>query len=116
MARASNSVQRRKKHKKILEQAKGYYGARSRVYQRAKDAVERAMQYNYRHRRQRRRFFRSLWIARINAAARLNGTTYSQLISDLKVKDIRLDRKMLAHLAVHQPDAFAQVVKEASGK
>lgn len=116
MARTTSAVQRRKKHKKVLKKAKGYYGARSRGYRMAKEAVERAMLYNYRDRRQRRRFFRRLWISRINAAARLHGTTYSRLISDLKVRNIRLNRKMLAHLAVHQPDAFSEVVKQASGK
>ncbi|MFQ6616183.1 MAG: 50S ribosomal protein L20 [Fidelibacterota bacterium] len=116
MSRATSAVQRKKRHKRISKEARGYYGARSRGYRRAKEAVEQAMLYNYRDRRQRRRFFRRLWISRINAAARLHGTTYSQLISDLKAKNIRLDRKMLAHLAVHQPDAFAEVVKQASGK
>lgn len=116
MTRVTSAVQRKKRHKKVLKEAKGYYGARSRVYRSAREAVERAMLYNYRDRRQRRRFFRKLWISRINAAARLHGTTYSRLITGLKARDIRLDRKMLAHLAVHQPDAFAEVVKEASGK
>lgn len=113
MTRVSNAVVRKKRHKKILKKAKGYYGARSRLYRTAKDAVERAMLYNYRDRRQRRRNFRRLWISRINAAARLNGTTYSQLLAALKAKNIELDRKILAHLAVHEPDAFAAVVKTA---
>ncbi|MFQ6673738.1 MAG: 50S ribosomal protein L20 [Fidelibacterota bacterium] len=116
MARATNAVQRKKRHKKILKQAKGYYGARSRLYRTAKEAVERAMLYNYRDRRQRRRVFRRLWISRINVAARLQGTTYARLITGLKETNIELDRKMLAHLAVHEPKAFAEIVKKASGK
>ncbi|MFQ6608321.1 MAG: 50S ribosomal protein L20 [Fidelibacterota bacterium] len=113
MPRVTSSVPRRKKHKKILQQAKGYYGARSRQYKSAKDAIERAMLYSYRDRRQRRRNFRRLWISRINAAARQNGTTYSRLMAGLKDKNINLDRKVLAHLAVHEPDAFKVIVKQA---
>lgn len=116
MTRVTNVVARKKRHRKILKQAKGYYGARSRSYRIAKDAVERAMLYNYRHRRQKKRVFRSLWISRINAAARLNGTTYSRLLADMKSKHIELDRKVLAHLAVHEPDAFAAIVKSVSKK
>ena len=116
MTRVSSAVARKKKHKKILKQARGYYGARSRLYRTAKEAVERAMLYNYRDRRQRRRVFRRLWIARINAAARLNGTTYSRLITNMKAKNIELDRKMLAHLAVHEPETFTAIVKAASNK
>lgn len=113
MPRVTSSVPRRKKHKKILQQAKGYYGARSRQYKSAKDAIEKAMLYSYRDRRQRRRNFRRLWISRINAAARQNGTTYSRLMAGLKDKNINLDRKVLAHLAVHEPDAFKVIVKQA---
>ncbi|MFQ6676296.1 MAG: 50S ribosomal protein L20, partial [Fidelibacterota bacterium] len=91
MTRVTSAVQRKKRHKKVLKEAKGYYGARSRVYRSAREAVERAMLYNYRDRRQRRRFFRKLWISRINAAARLHGTTYSRLITGLKARDIRLN-------------------------
>ena len=87
MPRVTSAVPRKKRHKKILKQARGYFGASSRQYKSAKDAVEKAMLYNYRDRRQRRRNFRRLWITRINAAARLNGTTYSQLMSGLKDKD-----------------------------
>jgi len=113
MPRVTSAVPRKKRHKKILKQAKGYYGARSRQYKSAKDAVEKAMLYNYRDRRQRRRNFRRLWISRINAAARLNGTTYSRLMSALKEKNITLDRKVLAHLAVHEPEVFKVVVEQA---
>ncbi len=113
MPRVTSAVPRKKRHKKILKQAKGYYGARSRQYKSAKDAVDKAMLYNYRDRRQRRRNFRRLWISRINAAARLNGTTYSRLMSALKDKNITLDRKVLAHLAVHEPEIFKVVVEQA---
>lgn len=115
MTRVSSAAARKRRHKKVLQAAKGYYGARSRLYRTAKEAVERAMLYNYRDRRQRRRFFRNLWITRINAAARLNGTTYSRLQADLKARNIELDRKMLAHFAVHEPETFAAIVKKASG-
>ena len=111
MPRATNAVQRKKRHKKILKQARGYYGARSRLFRTAKEAVERGMLYNYRDRRRRRGEFRRLWITRINAAARLNGTSYSKLMADLKSHNIELDRKMLSALAVREPSAFSEVVK-----
>ena len=114
MPRAKNAVQRKKRHKKILKQARGYYGARSRLFRTAKEAVERGMLYNYRDRRRRRREFRRLWIARINAAARLNGTSYSKLMADLKSHNIELDRKMLSDLAVREPSAFSEVVKASA--
>ena len=112
MPRANSSVPRKKKHKKIIKSAKGYFGTRKSNYRTAKDAVQRALQYAYRDRRQNKRNFRRLWITRINAAARLNGTTYSQLMSGLKDKNINLDRKVLAHLAVHEPEAFKVVVEQ----
>jgi len=114
MPRARNAVQRKKRHKKILKQARGYYGAKSRLFRTAKEAVERGMLYNYRDRRRRRREFRRLWIARINAAARLNGTSYSKLMADLKSHNIELDRKMLSDLAVREPSAFSEVVKASA--
>ena len=114
MPRARNAVQRKKRHKKVLKQARGYYGARSRLFRTAKEAVERGMLYNYRDRRRRRREFRRLWIARINAAARLNGTSYSKLMADLKSHNIELDRKMLSDLAVREPSAFSEVVKASA--
>ena len=114
MPRAKNAVQRKKRHKKILKQARGYYGARSRLFRTAKEAVERGMLYNYRDRRRRRREFRRLWIARINAAARLNGTSYSKLMADLKSHNIELDRKMLSDLAIREPSAFSEVVKASA--
>ena len=114
MPRARNAVQRKKRHKKILKQARGYYGARSRLFRTAKEAVERGMLYNYRDRRRRRGEFRRLWITRINAAARLNGTSYSKLMADLKSHNIELDRKMLSDLAVREPSAFSEVVKASA--
>ena len=106
MPRANSSVPRHRRHRKIVKQAKGYYGARSRNYKSAIDAVTRAGLYAYRDRRQRKRMFRRLWITRINAACRLNGTTYSAFINGLKTKGIDLDRKILADMAVNDPQAF----------
>lgn len=113
MPRVKRGVQARARHKKILKQAKGYYGARSRVFRVAKQAVIKAGQYAYRDRRQRKRQFRALWIARINAAARINGLSYSRLISGLKKANVEIDRKVLADLAVHQQAAFSAVVEKA---
>ena len=111
MPRANSSVPRHRRHRKVVKQAKGYYGARSRNFKAAKDAVEKAGLYAYRDRRQRKRQFRRLWIIRINAAARLNGLSYSQFISKLKEKGIDLDRKILADMAMNEPDAFEQLAK-----
>lgn len=113
MPRAKNSVASRRRRKKILKQARGYFGARSRLHRTAKEAVNRAQAYAYRDRRNRKRDFRRLWIARINAAARLNGLSYSQLINGLSRADIAINRKILADLAVRDPDAFASVVEQA---
>ncbi|QEQ97330.1 50S ribosomal protein L20 [Neptunomonas concharum] len=113
MARVKRGVQARRRHKKILKQAKGYYGARSRVFRVAKQAVIKAGQYAYRDRRQRKRQFRALWIARINAAARLNGLSYSRFIAGMKKASIEIDRKVLADLAVHEQAAFSAVVEKA---
>ncbi|HCM06233.1 MAG TPA: 50S ribosomal protein L20 [Oceanospirillales bacterium] len=113
MARVKRGVQARKRHKKILKQAKGYYGARSRVFRVAKQAVIKAGQYAYRDRRQRKRQFRQLWIARINAGARVNGLSYSRFINGLKVASIEVDRKILADLAVNEKGAFAALVEKA---
>ena len=113
MARVKRGVTARRRHKKILSKAKGYYGARSRVFRVAKQAVTKAGQYAYRDRRQRKRQFRSLWITRINAQSRANGLTYSRLINGLKKADIALDRRVLADLAVHDKAAFAAVVEQA---
>lgn len=114
MPRAKNRVASRRRRKKILQQAKGYWGRRKNVYSVAKNAVDKALQYSYRDRRQRKRQFRRLWITRINAAARQNDTTYSRLIGSLRKSDIQLNRKVLADLAVNDPDAFTKVVETAS--
>ncbi|NVK03111.1 MAG: 50S ribosomal protein L20 [Oceanospirillaceae bacterium] len=113
MPRVKRGVQARARHKKVLKQAKGYYGARSRVFRVAKQAVIKAGQYAYRDRRQRKRQFRALWIARINAASRINGLSYSRLIAGLKKANVEIDRKVLADLAVHQQAAFSAVVEKA---
>ncbi len=114
MPRARNRVASRRRRKKVLRQAKGYWGSRSKIYTVAKHSVDRAHQFQYRDRRRRKRHFRRLWISRINAAARQNGTTYSRLINDLRVKDIALNRKVLADLAVHDPEAFTKIVETAT--
>ena len=113
MPRVKRGVVARRRHKKILKQAKGYYGARSRVFRVAKQAVIKAGQYAYRDRRQRKRQFRALWIVRINAAARMNGLSYSRLIAGLKKAAIEIDRKVLADLAVHDKDAFGVLAEKA---
>lgn len=113
MARVKRGVTAHRRHKKILRQAKGYYGARSRVFRVAKQAVIKAGQYAYRDRRVKKRTFRSLWITRINAQARVEGITYSQLIAGLKRADIQLDRRVLADLAVHDKVAFASIAAQA---
>ena len=113
MARVKRGVQAKIRHKKVLKQAKGFRGARSRTYKVAKQAVMRAGQYAYRDRRVKKRVFRSLWIVRINAAARDNGITYSQLIAGLKKANIDLDRKVLASLAVHDKEAFSLIAEQA---
>ena len=113
MPRIKRSVASRARRKKILKAAKGYYGARSRTFKVAKQAVIKAGQYAYRDRRQRKRQFRALWITRINAQSRANGMTYSRLINGLKRAEIALDRRVLADLAVHDKPAFAAVVERA---
>lgn len=113
MARVKRGVVARRRHKKILKLAKGYYGARSRIFRVAKQAVTKAAQYAYRDRRQRKRQFRALWITRINAASRANGLAYSRLIAGLKKAGIILDRRVLADLAVHDKPAFSKVVEAA---
>ena len=113
MARVKRGVVAKARHKKVLNKAKGYYGARSKVYRVAKQAVIKAGQYAYRDRRQRKRQFRALWITRINAAARLHGMSYSRLINGLHRAEIDIDRKVLADIAVHDPDAFGAIAAEA---
>lgn len=116
MSRVKNSVQTRQRRKKVLKRAKGYRGARSRTFKVAKQAVMKAGQYAYRDRRQKKRVFRSLWIIRINAAARENGLSYSKLIAGLKKAQIALDRKTLADMAVNDKEAFSLIAKEAKAK
>ncbi len=111
--RVKRGVTARAKHKKVLKAAKGMQHNRTRSFRLAKQAVIRALQYAYRDRRNKKRDLRSLWITRINAAARENGTTYGRFISGLKAKNIELDRKILAELAVSEPAAFSAITKEA---
>jgi len=113
MARVKRGVTAHKRHKKILKEAKGYYGARSRVYRVAKQAVIKAAQYAYRDRRQRKRDFRALWIVRINAAARLHDLSYSRFMNGLKKAEIDIDRKVLADIAVHDKEAFGKLAEAA---
>ncbi|MBS1272014.1 MAG: 50S ribosomal protein L20 [Candidatus Marinimicrobia bacterium] len=112
MPRANSSVPRKRRHNKVVKEAKGYFGARSRLYRTAKDAVEKAGQYAYRDRRQRKRDFRSLWITRINAAARQHDMSYSRLIHGLKEANIELNRKMMADMAVRDPEGFEALVNK----
>ena len=113
MPRANSSVPRHRRHRKVVKQAKGYYGARSRNFKAAKEAVWKAGQYAYRDRRQRKRQFRSIWIIRINAAARRNGLSYSRLMNGLKLASIELDRKVLADMAVQDEQAFSVIADKA---
>ena len=113
MPRVKRGVTAHRRHKKVLKAAKGYYGARSRVFRVAKQAVTKAGQYAYRDRKQRKREFRALWIARINAAAREHGLSYSRMISGLKGAGVEVDRKILAQFAMSDPKAFAQLAEVA---
>lgn len=118
MPRVRRGTKRHDKRRKVLKQAKGYYGTRSKAYRIAKQAVDRALAFSYRDRRQRKRQFRRLWITRINAAARANGLSYSRFMDGLKKSGSKLDRKVLADLAVREPEAFtklAEAAKEALG-
>jgi large subunit ribosomal protein L20 len=113
MPRAKRGNKRLERRKKILKLAKGYRGTKSKLYRSAKESVERGLNFAYTGRKLKKRDFRSLWIVRIGAAARLNGLNYSQFMHGLKLAGIELDRKVLADLAVHQPDTFATVVAQA---
>ena len=112
MPRSVNSVASRARRKKVLKQAKGYFGRRKNVWTVAKNAVDKAMLYAYRDRRQKKRNFRALWITRINAGARLHGMSYSQFMGKVKANDIELNRKVLADLAMNHPEAFEAVVNK----
>jgi large subunit ribosomal protein L20 len=111
MPRAVSGVVSRKRHKKILKLAKGYWGARGRLFKKARETVDRALVYSYRDRRVRRRDFRMLWIARINAAARLEGLSYGEFMHGLKMANIELDRKVLADMAVNDPTSFKKLAE-----
>jgi large subunit ribosomal protein L20 len=113
MTRVKGGVVTRRRHKKIIKMTKGQYGTRGRLFRRSNEAMLKSLWYAYRDRRRRRRDLRRLWIVRINAAARQNGLTYSQLVHALKAAEIELDRKVLADLAVRDPAIFAQVVEAA---
>ena len=116
MARVKTGYTRRQRHKKVLKFTKGQFGSRSKLYRRASEARLKSLWYAYRDRRNRKRDLRRLWIVRINAAARLNGTTYSRLIHAMRQADIIINRKMLADMAVRDPEAFTAVVKQAGAK
>jgi len=113
MPRANHKVASHRRRRKFIKLAKGYWGARSKVWTVAKHHIEKGLQYAYRDRRRKKREFRSLWITRINAAARLNGTTYSRLINALSVKGITINRKVLADFAMNQPQVFTEIIKKA---
>jgi large subunit ribosomal protein L20 len=114
MPRATNNVAAKKRHKKVLKMAKGYRLSRGKLYKTAKDQVDKSLRYAYRDRRTKKRHFRALWIARINAACRMHGISYSTFMHALKEKNIDLDRKSLAHLAMHEPKAFESLVQQVS--
>jgi len=116
MPRVKRGVAARKRRNRILEQAKGYYGARSKLLKTAREAVEKGWRYAYRDRKQKKRTFRALWITRINAAARENGLSYSKLINGLKCANVEVDRKILAQLAVTDPKAFGELAELAKSQ
>ncbi len=116
MARVKGGVTARKRHKKVLKQAKGYYGAKSKLYRPANQAVMKSLDYAYSGRKQRKRDFRKLWISRINAAARQNGMNYSTFINGLKKANIEINRKMLSEMAIHDPEGFKELVEIAKGQ
>jgi large subunit ribosomal protein L20 len=116
MPRVKRGVAKRRRHKRILDAARGYYGARSRLVRVAREAVERGLRYAYRDRKQRKREFRRLWIVRINAAAREHGLSYSRLIAGLEAAGVEVDRKNLADVAVSDPQAFARLAELAKGQ
>lgn len=116
MPRATNKVASRRRRKKVMKMARGYRGGRSKIYTVAKNTIDRALQFAYRDRRQRKRQFRRLWITRINAAARQNGTTYSRLVGALRKSEVELNRKVLADIAVRDPKTFSKIVQTVSEK
>ncbi len=116
MARVKRAVNAKKRHKKVLKQAKGYFGAKSKLFRPANQAVMKSLNYAYIGRKQRKREFRKLWIARINAGARLNGMSYSTFINGLKKSNIEINRKMLSEMAISDPASFAKLVEIAKSK
>ena len=114
MPRSNSSVPRHRKHRKLVKQAKGYFGTRKSNYRTVKDALAKAWSYAYRDIRQKKRNFRRLWITRINAAVRLHNLNYSSFISKMNEKNIQLDRKSLAHIALHDPEGFGAIIKAIS--
>lgn len=116
MARVKGGMNAKKRHNRVLKLAKGYRGARSKQYRVAKQSVMRALTSSYAGRKQRKRQFRQLWIARINAAARMNGLSYSKLMHGLKLADVEINRKMLSEMAISEPEAFTALVEVAKGK
>lgn len=116
MARVKRGVNAKKRHKKILKQAKGYFGAKSKLFRPANQAVMKSLNYSFIGRKQRKRDFRKLWITRINAASRANGISYSKFISGLKKAGIEVNRKMLSEMAIHDEKGFSQLVKIAKGE
>ena len=115
MPRVKHAVSSRRRHKRMLKSAKGYWGKSSKLYRRAKERRKKAMYYAYRDRKQRKRSFRTMWVARINAACRANGVTYSRFMEGLKKANVALDRKALAELAVRDPAAFGQILEVSKG-
>ncbi|MGO1580992.1 MAG: 50S ribosomal protein L20 [Peptoniphilaceae bacterium] len=116
MARIKRAVNAKKRHKKVLKQAKGYFGAKSKLFRPANQAVMKSLSYAYIGRKQRKRDFRKLWIARINAAARMNGMSYSKFVSGLKKANVEINRKMLSEMAINDPQGFAKLVEVAKGE
>ena len=116
MARIKGGMNAKKKHKRVLKLAKGYRGARSKQYRVAKQSVMRALEQSYTGRRQKKRQFRQLWIARINAAARMNGLSYSKFMYGLKLAEVNVNRKMLSEMAISDPEGFASLVEVAKSK
>lgn len=116
MARVKRAINAKKKHKKILKQARGYFGAKSKLFRPANQAVMKSLSYAYIGRKHRKRDMRKLWIQRINAAARLNGMSYSKFISGLKNANIEINRKVLSEMAINDPNSFAELVNVAKGE
>lgn len=116
MARVKKAINAKKKHKKILKLAKGYYGAKSKIFRPANQAVMRSLRYAYIGRKLRKRDFRKLWISRINAAARMNDISYSRLVNGLKIAGVNVNRKMLSEMAIHDPEGFKQIADLAKSK